>query len=87
MLEVKPLKQKTIEQLSREDAKRHLDTLRREIRRHDHLYYVENTPEISDERYDPLFASLGRLEAAFPELAPQTPQRNGSALNPVGREA
>lgn len=42
--------------------------LRDEIRRHDHLYYVLSQPEISDQKYDALFAELKRLEAEHPEL-------------------
>jgi DNA ligase (NAD+) len=42
--------------------------LRAEIRRHDHLYYVLNAPEISDEHYDRLMRELQELEAAHPNL-------------------
>ena len=35
-----------------------IERLRDEIRRHDHLYYVKNAPEISDREYDRLFAEL-----------------------------
>lgn len=45
-----------------------LDWLRREIRRHDYLYYVKDRPEISDGEYDRLFKDLSDLEAAHPEL-------------------
>lgn len=50
-----------------------------EIRRHDHLYYVLDRPEISDEQYDELFRELRRLELARPDLvAPDSPtQRVG----------
>ncbi len=56
-----------------------LDFLRREIRRHDHLYYVLNRPEISDREYDALFAELKRFEDEHPELiVPDSPtQRVG----------
>ncbi len=50
------------------DVRKRLERLRREIRRHDHLYYVLNAPEIGDREYDALFAELLRLEAAHPEL-------------------
>ena len=52
---------------------------RDEIRRHDHLYYVEAAPEIGDEEYDRLLAELTRLEADHPELVtPDSPtQRVG----------
>jgi DNA ligase (NAD+) len=42
--------------------------LRDEIRRHDHLYYVEARPEISDRQYDQLMDELKALEARHPEL-------------------
>lgn len=53
--------------------------LRREIRRHDRLYYVEAAPEISDRQYDRLLEQLTQLEAAHPELVtPDSPtQRVG----------
>ncbi|UCG49823.1 MAG: NAD-dependent DNA ligase LigA [Phycisphaerales bacterium] len=56
------------------DAGRQIEQLRKEIRRHDHLYYVLNRPEISDRRYDALFAELAELERANPELVtPDSP--------------
>src|SRR5262249_52541770 len=53
--------------------------LREELRRHEHLYYVENAPEIWDEEYDRLERELRDLEARHPELvAPDSPtQRVG----------
>ncbi len=50
------------------DVKKRIERLRREIRRHDHLYYVLSAPEIDDRQYDALFAELKDLEAAHPEL-------------------
>jgi DNA ligase (NAD+) len=56
------------------------EALRREIERHNRLYYVEDAPEISDAEFDRLFAELSALEAAHPELAsPDSPtQRVGA---------
>lgn len=56
-----------------------IDRLRREIRGHDHKYYVEAAPEISDLQYDRLMQRLKRLEADHPELVtPDSPtQRVG----------
>lgn len=51
-----------------DDVKKRIEQLRREIRRHDYLYYVLNAPEISDHEYDALFAELKDLEAAHPDL-------------------
>jgi DNA ligase (NAD+) len=42
--------------------------LRDEIRRHDHLYYVEGKPEISDAEYDKLYRRLQEVEEAHPDL-------------------
>ena len=39
-----------------------------ELRRHEHLYYVLDSPEISDAAYDALMNELKRIEAAHPEL-------------------
>jgi len=56
------------------DAVTELDELRREIARHDHLYYVLASPEVSDFEYDRLFERLEQLEAEHPELAdPNSP--------------
>jgi DNA ligase (NAD+) len=56
-----------------------LSELREEVRRHEHLYYVLDSPEIADARYDALFLELRRLEEAHPELvSPDSPtQRVG----------
>ncbi len=56
-----------------------LDELRREIRRHDELYYVGPAPAISDQQFDALMRELQALEAAHPELVtPESPtQRVG----------
>ncbi|MFH1177572.1 MAG: NAD-dependent DNA ligase LigA [Acidobacteriota bacterium] len=45
-----------------------IDWLRREVRRHEHLYYVLARPEISDLAFDELMAELKGLEARHPEL-------------------
>jgi len=60
------------------DADR-IEQLRREIRRHDVLYYVEAAQEISDRDYDRLLQELKDLEAKHPELVtPDSPtQRVG----------
>ncbi|MDY7009810.1 MAG: NAD-dependent DNA ligase LigA [Planctomycetota bacterium] len=60
------------------DAER-IEQLRDQIRRHDWLYYVEASPEISDRRYDALFDELRKLESGHPELiTPDSPtQRVG----------
>jgi DNA ligase (NAD+) len=52
-----------------------------EIRRHDHAYYVEAKPAVSDREYDALYAELLALEKDFPDLVtPDSPsQRVGGA--------
>jgi len=48
------------------DVERRMEHLRRELRRHSHLYHVESRPEIDDSAYDRMFAELRALEAAHP---------------------
>lgn len=60
----------------REQAAERIEELRRQIRHHDHRYYVLDDPEISDEAYDALMRELEALEAAFPDLVtPDSPTR------------
>ncbi|MCF7732676.1 MAG: NAD-dependent DNA ligase LigA [Akkermansiaceae bacterium] len=50
--------------------------LRAELARHNHLYYTQAAPEISDAEYDQLYRELETLEAAHPDLAdPNSPTR------------
>ena len=58
-----------------------VNELRAEIDRHNHLYYVEAAPVISDREFDRLLQELMDLEAEHPELAtPDSPtQRVGGA--------
>src|SRR5271157_230173 len=56
------------------DPAREIAQLRDELRRHEHLYYVLDQPEITDAEYDKLMRRLQALEAAHPELAaPDSP--------------
>ncbi len=66
---------------SREAASRRIAELRREIERHNRLYYVEARPEIDDRTYDALYKELADLESAWPDLvSPDSPtQRVGGA--------
>ncbi|MFO0965566.1 MAG: NAD-dependent DNA ligase LigA [Gemmataceae bacterium] len=56
-----------------------IDHLRRELERHNYLYYVEAKPEISDREFDRLMTELQELEAKHPEFqSPDSPtQRVG----------
>jgi DNA ligase (NAD+) len=61
------------------DPTQRAEELRAELRRHEHLYYVLDAPEISDAQYDALMNELKRIEAEHPELlTPDSPtQRVG----------
>jgi DNA ligase (NAD+) len=48
-----------------------IETLRDEIRHHEHLYYVMDAPEISDADYDAIVRELQALEKEHPELITQ----------------
>ena len=57
-----------------EDIREQIDRLRRDIERHNRLYYVEAAPEIGDFEYDQLLKQLEQLEAAHPEYdSPDSP--------------
>ncbi|MFZ3116979.1 MAG: NAD-dependent DNA ligase LigA [Variovorax sp.] len=53
---------------TREDAAREAAALSEQLRRHAHLYYVLDAPELPDAEYDKLFQRLQALEAEYPEL-------------------
>jgi DNA ligase (NAD+) len=61
------------------DVAQRLEELRREVRRHEHLYYVLDQPELTDAQYDALYRELAQLEEEHPDLvAPDSPtQRVG----------
>lgn len=68
--------------MTKAEARKRIEQLAREIREHDHRYYVLDRPSISDAAYDRLFRELQALEAEFPDLsAPDSPtQRVGGGL-------
>ncbi|MCM1139079.1 MAG: NAD-dependent DNA ligase LigA [Muribaculum sp.] len=47
--------------------KEQIDSLRTELNKHNHSYYVNNAPTISDYDYDMLMKELEKLEKAYPE--------------------
>ncbi len=65
------------------DEKESILSLREELHRHNHSYYVLNTPTISDYEFDQLLRQLQELEERHPEMHdPNSPtQRVGSDLN------
>ena len=66
--------------MDKEEAIKRIEWLRKEINRHNYLYYVLNKPEISDEEYDKLMQELIALEREYPDLiTPDSPtQRVGA---------
>jgi DNA ligase (NAD+) len=65
--------------MAHKDVTREIEELRREINRHNYLYYVDAAPVISDKEFDRLIKRLEELEAAHPDLVtPDSPtQRVG----------
>ncbi len=61
------------------DVEKKIETLREKIRHHEYLYYVLDSPEVSDGQFDKLMQQLKDLEAAHPSLVtPDSPtQRVG----------
>lgn len=49
------------------DIKQRIERLRDELARHNHNYYVLNSPEIDDKTFDEMMAELGRLEKEYPQ--------------------
>jgi DNA ligase (NAD+) len=61
------------------DLAKRVEALREKIRHHEHLYFVMDAPEISDQEFDQLTTELKKIEADHPELVtPDSPtQRVG----------
>ncbi|MFW5914281.1 MAG: NAD-dependent DNA ligase LigA [Thermoplasmatota archaeon] len=57
-----------VSSLPRGEARERMRALVDEINHHDHRYYVEDDPVVSDYEYDMLVKELEKLEAAFPEM-------------------
>ena len=51
-----------------DEARAEAERLGHELRRHAHLYHVEDRSEIGDDQYDSLFRRLQAIEAVYPEL-------------------
>lgn len=64
-------------------AKKEIEELRREIRRHEILYYVEDRPQITDREFDRLMQRLKDLETRHPDwITPDSPtQRVGGKVS------
>ena len=65
------------------NEKERIIELRDELHAHNHRYYVENAPAISDEEFDALMRELQELEARHPEMHDDNSptQRVGSDLS------
>ena len=59
-----------------------VDSLRGQLRYHNHRYYVLDDPEVPDAEYDRLFRELQALEQDYPELVSRD-----SPTQRVGAEA
>lgn len=58
------------------DAKQEIERLSEELNKHNHLYYVESNPVISDYEFDQLLLKLQQLENENPEYAsPNSPTK------------
>ena len=70
------------------EVKEKIEKLRRELTHHAKLYYVYDSPIISDYEYDMMFANLKRLEEEHPEFFdPESPTQRvgGKALDKFGK--
>lgn len=65
--------------MNRDQARRLMEALSKEISHHNQLYYGDDRPIISDEEYDQLVARLKDLEEAYPDVA-----SHSSPLQEVG---
>jgi DNA ligase (NAD+) len=68
--------------MDKKQAIKALKSLRSQIKLHDHKYYVENKPQISDYEYDMLISQVKNIENDYPELADKdSPTQN------IGKDA
>jgi DNA ligase (NAD+) len=67
--------------MGNENIKSRIDHLRKELVRHNNLYYDKNNPEISDSEYDSLVKELERLETENPLfVSPYSPTQRVSGI-------
>ena len=64
-------------------AKERIEQLRAELHRHNHNYYVSNSPEVSDLEFDKMLKELQELEDQYPEYYDENSptMRVGSDIN------
>jgi DNA ligase (NAD+) len=63
---------KSKRKMNRSEAKERIEKLRKEIEKHNHLYYVLSQPAISDFEFDMLLDELSALEKRYPEFASES---------------
>jgi DNA ligase (NAD+) len=82
--QIRELQQQTSEWLQSTTAlsEKNIESFRNILRFHEHRYYIENDPLISDAEYDSLFKKLELYEKQHPEqVTPDSPtQRVGAGL-------
>ena len=67
--------------MTRREAEKRAAELARKIERHQHAYFIEAKPLVSDREYDGLFDELAAIEREFPDLA-----REDSPIRRVGSD-
>jgi len=58
--------------MNKVEAKKRIKALTDSLNRHNYLYHVLDTPEISDQAFDTLRNELAALEKEFPDLLTET---------------
>ncbi|SDZ75307.1 NAD-dependent DNA ligase LigA [Microbulbifer marinus] len=76
---------RSLDQVDIEEADEEASALREGIHYHDYLYYVKDSPKISDAIYDKLFQRLQDLEAAFPKLKTEDSPTQRVGTEPVSQ--
>lgn len=69
--------------MRKDEARKRIDALRKELVHHEHAYHVLDAPEVTDAAYDALYQELAALELDFPDLIiPDSPtQRVGGPVD------
>lgn len=76
--------------MTEDEARSLISSLSADLDRHNRLYYIDATPEVSDAEYDAQFRELEELEKEFPELAtPNSPTQRvgGDAIDGFEKKA
>ncbi len=78
------LSEVTVERLSKEEARKELTRLAKEIAEHDKSYYQSDAPVISDAAYDALRRRNNAIESRFPELVRADSPSKRVGVKPAG---